>query len=861
MPIRFSTPISGIPIFAVIALWAGLVASPAYAAPVKPDQRVTVTVPFTVARDHGGPLIEVRLNNKVTARFLLDTGAAECCISGRLVRQLGLHPTDLLPGGQPVYMGGDRGGDPSDIVSLDQVQIGQFSFGKSPFVVLKDDDFLRFDDEQVDGLIGGPLLSRFAMLIDFPRHDITLIYPGKLPPAQIAELGMESAAKAPLQKFSQSGFYGSAYYHFEQFEYLTKLTLTSDAGEATDTLWVDTGAPMTSITQAAAKRLALRGDVRDAAVTIAQSTFFRSARVPTVRAGDLKLSNVKVEYPEDATDIPPLLGEDVLSCCKALFDFGQHTLYLKPMLPPLAPSSGALDPQATDKSRLIAAAEAPRLPYSDALAAVETPDDDNGEFEIPLRILAIESKLKGDASDAVRYRRIAELYWQDDQPDKAMDAYRKETEVYRKEAALAPADATILGRLARALADSGEFVESEKLARGATLAAPLKPEVWQDLGWVLHARSVSTLTGRSRAVNWQDDDQREFMRLVSELEKSAPGKERIDLASELDKQALDCFDKAVAMAGDSVAPYEAHAEFLRSSGIAIHATLKALSGKFSAINAEVHTRAYLADREQIARLRSDDPEALADAAEAQIETLLARGTRGVDLRTGHFWRTIPDSTRNAVRHRMEQLDLLSRTAHPEKSAKALEMLGFLQWDIVEDFPLAEKTLRAALAKNGDRKRAAYLLSLIFSRDRRYEEMTTFFQERIAKKETGLDDLLLARAQDKLGHMAEAEAAAAKAVALHPQSFYANVTLAAMLAKNSEADPLKKLTAASDALDIAEKALPHNPDPAQRALYNNIRAIYWGLWGSPEDARTLTLKTLEDSPTNTQAREILAAVAL
>jgi tetratricopeptide (TPR) repeat protein len=130
--------------------------------------------------------LDVRINNKATARLQIDTGASGIIIRRGLASKAGLTP--LI---QTKYFGvGDDGIRTSYTAVANDLKIGQFEFQNCPVEV---SDKRSVAEE--DGLIGGDVFQDYLLTIDFPDR---LIKVDPLPqrPGNQQQATLESEADA-----------------------------------------------------------------------------------------------------------------------------------------------------------------------------------------------------------------------------------------------------------------------------------------------------------------------------------------------------------------------------------------------------------------------------------------------------------------------------------------------------------------------------------------------------------------------------------------------------------------------------------------------------------------------------------------
>lgn len=112
--------------------------------------------------ESGGLWVDVRLNDKVTYRMLLDTGASVVIVPGALAEDLGIHENGVERELRTI-----QGSLKGKLVTLDRIGLGTAQATDVPAVVLRGDD-------QTVGLLGRSFLSRFAFGVDLDKGTLTL---------------------------------------------------------------------------------------------------------------------------------------------------------------------------------------------------------------------------------------------------------------------------------------------------------------------------------------------------------------------------------------------------------------------------------------------------------------------------------------------------------------------------------------------------------------------------------------------------------------------------------------------------------------------------------------------------------------
>jgi predicted aspartyl protease len=140
--------------------------------------------------------LDVRINDKATARLQIDTGATGIIIRRGLASKAGLVP--LIQ--NTVYGIGDEGSQTSYSALADDLKIGQFEF-KNCVVEVSDKRSVANED----GLIGGDVFKDYLVTIDFPERLIKVDplpqRPGEKQEATLSSEGDADDEPSPLDAY------------------------------------------------------------------------------------------------------------------------------------------------------------------------------------------------------------------------------------------------------------------------------------------------------------------------------------------------------------------------------------------------------------------------------------------------------------------------------------------------------------------------------------------------------------------------------------------------------------------------------------------------------------------------------------
>ena len=121
-----------------------------------------VPVPIEVAS--GKPFVPVRLNGASPRRFILDTGSFNAALDKRVIDELGFSASTVLSTSAGV------GADGGTIVRLQPLaceQLAGVALGDAPVLAMDLSRVATADGLATDGLVGGDLLARHVIAIDY----------------------------------------------------------------------------------------------------------------------------------------------------------------------------------------------------------------------------------------------------------------------------------------------------------------------------------------------------------------------------------------------------------------------------------------------------------------------------------------------------------------------------------------------------------------------------------------------------------------------------------------------------------------------------------------------------------------------
>ena len=311
------------------------------AATVSTQAHVSYTCPFT-SLFYGAPIVQAKINDTVTATFLIDTGSSTNVISQAIVDKLGLTPQVAPLTKDPSFLEGKQ----ATFVSPQKVLLGSLTLQGGAYIVMPAKTLATMTGGAVDGIISMQTLRYFAIDLDFPRHQMTLWFPNGLNDDAVKQAGFSDASTVPLLpsipdailydpvKVAQST---EAYW---RLWYSVPVQISDGSHISQQNLLLDTAGGVTIFPSEASRLLTLQVQ---GTMPLSKPTYgshrVNIVQAPTLQIGSLRLHNQTVEVFQDSTaDGGPAgktaaLGLDILSGYRVLMDFGAKKMYFKPNIP------------------------------------------------------------------------------------------------------------------------------------------------------------------------------------------------------------------------------------------------------------------------------------------------------------------------------------------------------------------------------------------------------------------------------------------------------------------------------------------------------------------------------------------------
>jgi tetratricopeptide (TPR) repeat protein len=435
---------------------------------------------------------------------------------------------------------------------------------------------------------------------------------------------------------------------------------------------------------------------------------------------------------------------------------------------------------------------------------------------------------RGRPDEAHLYLEAARIYDREGDAAQALAHYSRAIDLFRRRSEIAPREVPTLAGLGEALAAIGRFAEAQSaLDRTDELGVP----------------TVEVLLARARLYR-----ERAWFAVAGEAQRYSPGaflSQLISVAAsgpaptriEESRRYLRLAEGALEKAFDAGTEKDQEERLLERA--AFRSFQRALDLAFTQVqNEDLRPRALevslfdAAARKDLndAAARSDDPGVIAAAALAA--NLAAERIEGSGRSADRY-------VRGMATRLQEMID-----ASGEHSAAAAEYLGSIQFHVLKDIAGARRTLNQATALEPGRHRAWEMLVLAaaFESSERFVEAA---EARVAALPQPRSSVLLVKSYDMEGDQTRAEWTALNAVNAYPNDLLSNLSLAAVLLKDENAE--NYLWRVDEALNKAEKAMGAGRNHQNRLDFVLLKGIYLGMTDRGDQARALLQSVRPSSP--------------
>lgn len=273
----------------------------------------------------GNKMLMTGLVNGHSATFIIDTGAGVSVLERKRARDFGVTPVE--PNSQYGQFA-SLNGKAYRVGYIDKLEAGSMNFGGGPMALFDSDSRFSlsirssFGNQKIDGIIGADILTRYQAVINCGTRLIFFKVSSKSP-LQLARFALsDHFTQVPLREESSRGF-----------------TVPGSINGHALRMLVDTGAPLTTFNQAAAKLLGISASATGASATFSDGAQRQISigRVKQLKIGDFRLPPQRLAttaLPQFAAEhgkvrVDGILGMELLALNHGIIDFGSRSLFLK----------------------------------------------------------------------------------------------------------------------------------------------------------------------------------------------------------------------------------------------------------------------------------------------------------------------------------------------------------------------------------------------------------------------------------------------------------------------------------------------------------------------------------------------------
>ena len=244
-------------------------------------------------------IIKATLNKTQTGYFAIDTGTDVCIVSDRMLRLLGYK---------------NRAAE----FVLPSLQFGNIVAKNTLAEPLSDGYFGPFSGVRVDGIIGMNVLAYHALLIDFQKREILFWNGGCVSAQERKAVGLEKAYSAPLLT-----------------EPAQPIPLVlAHLGKTNQKAIIDTGSEDIMLPKSVAQKLGVKPLLPpEAKAALIDGTVLSLSKgyLSSLSVAGWTWKNPVISFASNDSVSFAILGQNFLMQHRALLDYRQHVMYLKPV--------------------------------------------------------------------------------------------------------------------------------------------------------------------------------------------------------------------------------------------------------------------------------------------------------------------------------------------------------------------------------------------------------------------------------------------------------------------------------------------------------------------------------------------------
>lgn len=481
-------------------------------------------------------------------------------------------------------------------------------------------------------------------------------------------------------------------------------------------------------------------------------------------------------------------------------------------------------------------------------------------LEAPEKIARLKKQLDGSLADADRYLQMAECYGDLKDNDDGLNCAKKAIELFRKRIELRPQDGRLMSNFGSALSMVSEEKEAEAALRSAVKLAPKDDECWRRLGTFLSTQSMQMFTFGGRPAS--DATLKEVaQQRIKNFAK--PGADQLETAKKFYDEALQCFDRSVALAPSNAVAYARRGAFKFIQDFTRSTLGAAREPKEDAhlTIASMTLDSSLADFDKAAALNPEDAGFVGQSIFIEFTAKLSKaaknsGKTAIDC--------VPEKNARSIREKLAKLEELGKSSNPAIAAPALDMVA--QWKVAlfNDPRSGVIAARRAVELDPSRESSWQMLMgcLVTSDKADNDELIKVCKAHLERSNNTTNRMYLVRAYYNANQFQNAEEELKTILETAPDDYKANFSYAVLILRRSHKlsefiaveAPMRR---ALEAIKREAKSQAEAREPLTELMLT--QAIYNGMTERMEEARQLVDAVIEADKENERARSIRAAL--
>jgi tetratricopeptide (TPR) repeat protein len=513
-------------------------------------------------------------------------------------------------------------------------------------------------------------------------------------------------------------------------------------------------------------------------------------------------------------------------------------------------------------ARLRSLAQMPKVTINLQITSFEAehPERMLGRQELERRIASLKAELKAKEADGARWLELGRYLSAMEQNDEAKLAYGKAAKQLRAPAEANPRNVRLQTELADALWQSGGREEAERLFRAVAKEVPDSWLAWTRLAEFCQAGAIRGIVASVQDTNASPGHTISLFNVASQLKLKPAAPEKWEDWKRLNTESQQCLERAAKLAPDEP-------EVLLRQALAQNLADAFLGGLLEGRASQATDRRTL-----IANIGSEAvcsawgklarrcPTNFAFAAywgwvEASPGLYHYEGGKALD--------TLTEERRKNVLEALRMLEKIAGQGERLAAAGACESLSILRYMVTMEPERATADMRRAVELDPSREQAWDGLCVYAITTQNWLELVRVCEERVKKRDTARNRVLLAKAYEKAGQLSKGLDSAERALALDNKNVPAQLAVAALLARVPGEET--KFERAIQILQGTGRQL-HEVERTEEArtwtkTYFMNAAIFYALDGQKEEARKFLKSWDEVFGDDPEGREQVNEIAL